>query len=145
MTEPVQVKIVAVETISKGLYAQPSDFGGTFFSFDYSIEVRVNADQKLVFVLLKTFIRDMDKSTRLAHFVIACIFNVANFESYIKLNENGLYNVPDDLDFQFKAITTATARGVIYAELRGTYLHTAIMPLVDIRNLKPQEQMNRAE
>lgn len=88
-----QLKIHTVELISKALNPPAEDFQGEYFSFDYQIDARANAEEKLFFMFATIGVRDMDKKQRIANFVVACVFQVSNFAEVIKSNENKSYSI----------------------------------------------------
>lgn len=104
---------------------------GQEFGFRYEINVdsKVRAEIKTVVVLVNVSIKN-EKDALLVNIAVVFSFEVKEFEKYIILKDSGLYEVPDVLDEIFRQVSISTTRGIIYSELRGTYLHSAIMPVV---------------
>lgn len=110
---------------------------GTFL-FDIKAETKVNMERKFVMPYIYIDIRIDSFPNVLAKFTIACVFEIQNFETAVTINDQNLYVVLQELDMTLRSAAIATSRGVIYSELRGTHLHNAIMPLVDITNFAQQ-------
>ncbi len=72
-----------------------------------------------------------EDSRLLATFNVVYNFEVPDFKEYNVVQlENGLFHVPVALDEMLRQVSISTTRGIIYSEIRGTYLHGAIMPIV---------------
>jgi hypothetical protein len=128
MSEKIENKLVEIVIFRKSLNDMPIAPLSGIFAFDVKVDVRVQAENKLVMPFVEVAIRDGEKSDHLADFRIACIFVIPEFETKILLNEKNVYVIPPELEKRIKPIAISTARGIIYSELRGTYISTAIMP-----------------
>lgn len=108
------------------------------FNFDIKAQSLVNHDKKLIIIITQVSIMGLQNSLKLAHFVIAVAFIVQEFDEIIKLD--GEHHVlPNELDNLLKSISVSTARGIIFSELRGTYLNNAVLPIVSVATFKPTE------
>jgi len=136
--EPINFRFAAIQIISKSLAeVKPEIINKSFnANFDIKVDTRVNADLHFVIPFIMVKIRDGDESESLAEFTIACYFEVLEFDKFIKLNENDLYQVPAPLESILRPVSISTARGIIYSELRGTYLQNTIMPVVFMKDFK---------
>jgi hypothetical protein len=133
---PIQYRFIDIQIIMKTLQA-PSREGITgIFHFDIRVDTKVKAENNLVIPFVEVKIRDGDNPDYLATFVIACLFDVKDFASHVNVNENGLHVVPPHLVTVLHQISISTARGIIYSELRGTYLNSAIMPVLLMNEFK---------
>lgn len=107
-----------------------TDFKNIVHNFNISIEISVNADLNTVIFNVRVSINEQNKNDILAEFLIANLFEIVNFDKVIKLNPDGLYDIPTGLDNLLKPVCLSTARGIIHSELLGTYLQNTIMPVV---------------
>ena len=137
--KPFTLRFKDIDILAKMLAPKPIDFDGDYYSFDFNGETRVLAEQKVVVTLFSAVIRDKEKTEQLAHFAIACVYEIPQLEETILKDDKGVYQIPDDLDIITKSTTYSTLRGVIFAELRGTYLANAIMPLMPLDNLRQKK------
>jgi hypothetical protein len=123
----VQIKFANIEILSKTVNYISTEKLFQFY-YEVSVDSKVRTDKKLILVLVKINLYHLDKRL-LANFVVAYTFEITDFDTHIIQVEGGLYHIPDALDEMFKQVSISTTRGIIYSELRGTYLHSAIMPI----------------
>lgn len=137
-SEPIKFRFASIEIISKKV--APFHGGNLdkklLFNFGIKVETRVHAPLKYVIPFVFVEIKEGDNQESLADFTIACYFEVEDFEKVITLNNDGLYTVPIQLDSLIRPVAVSTARGIIYSELRGTYLQNTVMPVVFMKDFK---------
>jgi hypothetical protein len=142
---PIDFRFATIQIASKRMEQNTNPVNNdVVFNFNIKVETRVQAANRLVMPFVTVVITEQDKPIELASFTIVCIFHVENFEETVKLNEQNLYIVPPDFDTMIRQISISTTRGVIYSELRGTYLHNAIVPVFFMDALK-QEPENQKQ
>ena len=131
-------QISLIDITYKKMLPQPREgFGGTFFSFDLTTEAAAQKDLSLVLIFVKVNIRDENKEQVLASFVVSCGFKVEKFNELVTFDEKNKISIINEKFIAFvKAPAISTIRGVVYCELRGTYLHSAIMPIIDPSKMK---------
>jgi hypothetical protein len=138
--EPIQFFFRNIQILSKYLKEPAKDPLSGVFNFSIRIENRVKPENNLVIPIVFVEIRDGNKPELLARFSIACLFEIVDFASRILYNEeNQSYDIPKELNSIFQPVSISTARGVIFSELRATQLHNAIMPVVFMDQIKPEE------
>jgi len=132
MAEERKVPIfVGIQIISKSVSEMPVDFSVTpIFGFNIRVETRVDAQEHLVMPFVHVTITETKRTEELAKIIVACLFRIVDFEHEITLNQDGLYNVPIEIESLIRPISISTVRGIIYSELRGTHLNNAIMPII---------------
>ncbi len=101
------------------------------FNFNISIESRVDAGKKLVFVIVHVEIKNDDHPIVLGALSVSCIFEIVNFEDVIKVEADGKVNIPPRLIETLNIISLSTTRGVMFSTFKGTFLHGAVMPIID--------------
>lgn len=128
--EDLQIKGIELLNFSLNL---PSNLNKpiTNFNFNIEIESRADAANKLVFVIVKVEIKNDKHLELLGEMSVSCIFQISNFESVLKLEENGKVIIPQPLIETLNSISISTVRGVMYASFKGTLLHGAILPIID--------------
>ncbi len=102
----------------------------TTFHFNINLEQIINSENKLVIVVATVEILNEDKTTQLASLKGSCIFEVANFNEFIVEGTNQVA-IPESAVVTFNSITLSTVRGLMFAQFKGTHLHTAILPVLD--------------
>ena len=128
--EPIGFRFTQIHIVSKNMATIPFTEPQSSYNFDIKVAFKVNADHALVMPHVYINIQKNDKSETLASFEVAYVFEIIDFENVIKLNENNLYDIPKQLEDTIKPVCISTTRGIIFSELRGTYLHNAILPVV---------------
>jgi hypothetical protein len=128
------IRFLTIELISKSL-SEPSSATTGLFNFNFVIDIKVDASRNLAVIMSDISINNLDVSSIMARFKIACVFELPEFNRILTKIEENKYEIPEDLEIILKSAALASARGVIYSELRGTYLHGAILPLIDIATL----------
>lgn len=137
----VEMQIRSIELLngSLNLPANPNT-QVTNFNFNISIESRADAVNKLVFVIVHVEIKNDDLSVVLGELSVSCIFEIANFEDVIKLEADGKVNIPQSLIETFNIISISTTRGVMFSTFKGTFLHGAVLPIIDPKQFQVGSQ-----
>jgi hypothetical protein len=102
----------------------------TTFHFNISLEQKISPENKLVVVVATVEILHEDKTTQLASLKASCIFEIANFNDFLIEGTNRV-TFPDSAVIDFNSLTISTVRGLMFSQFKGTYLHTAILPVID--------------
>ncbi|TVR81953.1 MAG: hypothetical protein EA412_02285 [Chitinophagaceae bacterium] len=133
----VEMQIRAIELLNSSLNlpANPNT-PETNFNFNISIESRADADNKLVFVIVHVEIKNDDHSVVLGTLSVSCIFEIANFEDLIKVDADGKVNIPQHLIETLNIISISTTRGVMFSTFKGTFLHGAVLPIINPKQFK---------
>ncbi|MCF8381846.1 MAG: hypothetical protein K9H49_19915 [Bacteroidales bacterium] len=110
----------------------------TVFHYNISLEHKINKENKLAFVMVRVFIMLEDKKTILGKTGVRCIYSVANFDEIIIEEVNNKIIFPNEIIEILNNISISTTRGVMVANFKGTFLHNAILPVVDSKSLKKE-------
>lgn len=102
----------------------------TTFNFKINLEHKVSFENKLIIVVVMVDIIHQDNEMRLASLQAGCIFEISNFADFI-VKDTQFVNIPDDLMVTLNSVSISTIRGIMFSQFRGTFLHTAILPVVD--------------
>lgn len=87
----------------------------------------------------------MENNFQLAFFKTALVFEIFEFDEIFKNVGEDKYDIPVGLEILLKSAGISTTRGIIYSEVRGTYLHGAVLPLIDMATLiKAQYKIKEA-
>ena len=108
------------------------------YGFELSLEHKVNFSNKIVFVVPKiTVINELNK-TVLGSIRISCAYQVENFDQFTNAAK-GTVQFPLNFELAINTVSISTARGIMYAQFRGTHLQNAILPVIDPLAM-PQKQ-----
>jgi len=132
-----EIKFLSIELVSKELKAPQVITAETEveldLNFQFSVSLKLAPPIRGTVVVSEVFIQDKrNNNTTLASFRTYCFFEIVNFNEVFRLIDEKHYNVPVELEIILKSAGLSTTRGIIYSELRGTYLQNSILPLIDI-------------
>jgi len=138
----VEMQIKAIELLNGSLQlpAEPNAVV-TNFNFNISIESKADAPNKLVFVIVNVEIKNDDNSIVLGALSVSCIYEIVNFDEVIKIEENGKLDIPQRLIETLSIISISTTRGVMFSTFKGTFLHEAILPIIDPKQFQIGNQL----
>jgi len=138
----VEMQIKAIELLNGSLQlpAEPNAVV-TNFNFNISIESKADAPNKLVFVIVNVEIKNDDNSIVLGALSVSCIYEIVNFDEVIKIEENGKLDIPQRLIETLSIISISTTRGVMFSTFKGTFLHVAILPIIDPKQFQIGNQI----
>ena len=133
----MEMRLSAIELLNQSLHLPvASDSPATNFTFNINIESKADAVNKLVFVIVNVDIRNDDQSLILGSLSVSCIYEIVNFEELIKTDTEGKYTIPQPMIEILNSISISTIRGVMFSTFRGTFLHNAILPIVDPKQIQ---------
>lgn len=142
--EKIKFSLKAIELLDMSLTHLKKPLANpVVFQFDIKLEHRLNNELKMIFVVIYIDIFNENRDNKLGSISVSSIFEVANFEDFVNKEKN-LLNLPEEAATMLNSIAISTTRGVMFSQFRGTSLHNAILPLVDIKSfqLKQQEKTN---
>lgn len=133
----VDLKIKAIELINSSLQLPVGqNVAITSFNYNINIESRADAPNKLVFVIVHVEIKNNEQSYVLGALSVSCIFEIVNFEEVIKTEPDGKLIIPQPLIDTLNSVSISTTRGVMFSTFKGTYLHNAILPVIEPKQLQ---------
>lgn len=100
------------------------------YQFDLALEHRVNLENNLVIVICKVGIRSESSEILYGELRGSCIFFVEKLDEFFMAESNQL-NLPDTLVVKLNSITISSMRGLMFSFFRGTFLHQAVLPIID--------------
>jgi hypothetical protein len=110
----------------------------TNFSFNLSIDNRSESGSRIIFVLIDVKILTPDQSILLGGLKVNCIFEISNFDNVINSNSEGPNMIPKHVIEILNSISISTTRGILFSTYRGTFLHNAILPIIDPKDFTPK-------
>jgi hypothetical protein len=106
-------------------YALPDD---VIFKFNINIEHLVNIDQNLIVIKPIVAIFIEEEQSILANLSANLVFEIEDLASFAIEKE---VKLPSDIVIAMNSISISTLRGIMFSTLKGTYLHNAILPVID--------------
>jgi len=137
----IKFQIKGVEIIEVQLNA-PISAKPQFKTFNYKINIehRIISEKKLVVNQVSIEIYgDAKEQVLLGKIMTALSFEINNFNDFADKGQS-VVNLPESIFTTFNSIAISTTRGIMFSQFRGTYLHNAILPIVDPDGFKKQEK-----
>jgi hypothetical protein len=106
-------------------YALPDD---VIFKFNINIAHLVNIDQNLIVIKPIVAIFLEEEQSVLANLSVNLVFEIEDLASFAIEKE---VKLPSDIVIAMNSISISTLRGIMFSTLKGTYLHNAILPVID--------------
>ena len=116
------------------------------FQFNVNLENRIEASKKLIFVIVSVDVLGEGQQNSLGALKVSCIYEIQNFEEVVKTNSEGIMDLPPFLVDLINSVSISTTRGVMYSTYKGTFLHDAILPIVDPKNFfvrQPKQELQQ--
>ena len=107
------------------------------FIFNIEVNQKIDAGNKLIFVFVRVVILLPDEKEEIGSLTTLCVFHVENFDAAFKMKGDKI-EIPGQFMNTLSTISISTSRGVMFTFFRGTFLHKAILPIINPANLKPQ-------
>ena len=137
----VQMQMKAIEVLNNSLTV-PANHNAPLSNFIFNINIESRADEgkKLVFVIVHVEIKNDDQTLVLGTISTSCIFEIGNFENVIKVHGDGRVDIPQLLIETLNSISLSTTRGVMFSTFKGTFLHGAVLPIIDPKQFQALDQ-----
>jgi hypothetical protein len=133
--EELEIRLRQLEELQFTMHRKPSDQKLQKFSYQIRNEIKVEEGQNLVAVLVHVEVKTENQSAILANFSLLSVFEVLNLELAIQYERNGKMKMPKQLFETLLHQAIATTRGVLFGHLKGTYLQSALLPLIQINDV----------
>jgi hypothetical protein len=108
------------------------------FHFDIKIVHKLDVENKLIAVIICIDLFNEQRDLKLGSITASCIFEIANIIDFVDTKSNNI-SLPDDFLITINAITISTARGIMFDQFKGTFLHHAYLPIVDPKSFITQK------
>lgn len=136
----IEFQIKGVEILDFGLkHSKDPVLPNTVYHFNINVQHKINPELKLVFVIVSVDVMHEDKKTLLGNINASCIFHIANFDDLKGKNDDKSIAFPQETIDMFNGIAISTTRGLMFNCFRGTFLHNAILPIVDPKGFKQEK------
>ncbi|NMB82255.1 MAG: hypothetical protein GYA14_10600 [Ignavibacteria bacterium] len=109
------------------------------YTFEIHAAGLVDPENKLVGINFGTSVFTSEaKNDKVCELVIRVTFHILNFEEIAKKSDNS-YLIPDPFMHHLIALTLATARGILFEKVQGTFLANLVLPIIDVTKLKKRD------
>jgi hypothetical protein len=133
-------QIKSVELIKQNLELLETNINPiTSFNFNIGVEQKLDYKNKLLIVITHVEITPTENlDLKLGSASVACVFSIENFEEVIKSDKKGIPHIDEIITQTLNSISISTSRGVLSQVFKGTFLHQAILPLLDPKAFKAE-------
>lgn len=108
------------------------------FNFDIKLEHKILADNNFIVVVVSIDINNDQRDIKLGSIMVSCIFEIPELKEYID-PKNNAPKLSEEFLTTINSISISTVRGVMFSQFRGTFLHNAILPVVDPKSFVSQK------
>jgi hypothetical protein len=130
-----QFQLRAIELHEIAIHKIAPGFAINNFSFEINIETNIDRNKSIVISSTWVRICAEDKVTELGRVNCACIFSVGNFDEVITMKGEDSFELSESFADTIHSISISTTRGMMASELKGTVLHHAFLPIIDVKSL----------
>jgi len=103
--------------------------------YNIKFENRIDKEKKLIFIIIHVRISCFPAETEVGRHVVSHIYKLADFDQIVDVKEGDKFSMPEELTDILHSISISTTRGVMFSTFKGTFLHHAILPISNPRQL----------
>lgn len=135
---PLKFQIKAVELLNSHLQPTAESLPiNQVYSFNIALEQKLEPTSNSLIVITNVDISAIEKlDLKLASASVACVFVVENFSEVVKFDKNKKVTIAQNIIDMLNSISISTTRGVLSQIIKGTFLHHAVLPIIDPMALK---------
>jgi hypothetical protein len=100
------------------------------YNFDVKIELKILTEKDLYLSICTVDVSNKETGDKCGNIKVCTYFEVQNLKEFID-EKTKKTNLPKELETTLNSICLSTTRGIMFSEFRGTFLHNALLPLVD--------------
>ena len=127
----MEYRIVALDVLEANLIAPTQNLPKEIiFQFDVNLEHRWNTDDEILIVVTNISIYTNGKENVLAKFKTNTVYKIEGLSNHVDAANKKL-NLPTDFILDLNETAISTTRGSLFAFLKRTYLHNAILPIIN--------------
>ncbi|MEI6436949.1 MAG: hypothetical protein WCP32_19155 [Bacteroidota bacterium] len=130
-TLAMKFQIRAIELLETCINSPKLPLGEeTVFQFDINLEHRIVAEKGIVIVICSVSVLNEDREQLFGKLKSSCLYDVENLSEFINPDTKSV-ELPEPFGVTLNSVSLSTTRGLMFSFFRGTFLHNAIMPILD--------------
>lgn len=129
----VNFQLENIELSKMFIAEQPENLDSERYHYNISVNHRFNLEAEVIAVIASVDIL-AEKKHKLAEIGINIFYKVENLKNFENRKDKKM-ELPADFLTAVNSVSISTLRGVVFSQLRGTYLHNALLPVIDPKNL----------
>jgi len=132
--QSIGFKLSNINILNKSIKT-PSNPGETKkFNFNINVQQSANKKQRLVHVSVQIEVLSIDMKNSYGYYEAVFFFEFESLDDFIS---DTTLELPEQVVSALNSISFSTMRGLMFEAFRGTFLHSAILPLIDPKSLEP--------
>ncbi|MFC4231472.1 hypothetical protein ACFOW1_06205 [Parasediminibacterium paludis] len=136
---PAEIQFRGIELISSNIASSSVNIeNNQAFTFEIKTEIQLSQENKFIIVIIGVQILNGAKDIQLGSLTTSNIYYIDNYDSIVTQDSNGKISIPDALITTLNSISISTTRGVMWNTFKGTFLHNAILPILDPTSINSQ-------
>jgi len=138
MENKFEFSIKGIEIVNSMIKAPPE--GGTALTFNFDMQFRTipNMQENVLTVFADVVIKDLEKEVQVGQYSAVFHYSVLDLSKLLVKTDGKYLDMPDPLAKTLLGISVSTLRGLMFGAFKGTFLHNAILPVIDIMAVQPQ-------
>ena len=138
--ENIEFQLINIEILESEIKVPKKSLpNDVVYSFDVALEQRFNIEQELIFVICNiTTFPQGNPDQKLGKYSSSCIFKVNNLSKYISKDKK--INLSENFIITINSVAISTTRGLMFSLFKGTFLHGAILPLLDPNTIQKEKK-----
>jgi hypothetical protein len=131
------IKIRGIELLNSSLN-RPEQAAKKLSTFLYNVRIVQDIDRlkKLVFIIVHVDIHSVEEKKDVGSLSVSHIYELANFEEFVTVLDEHNFKLSEPLNDVLNSISISTTRGVMFSTFKGTFLHNAVLPIVNPKQLE---------
>lgn len=125
-------RIQKIEILNSTLITPTDGRKIELFNFELNLQTFVNRPDKLFIVFAEVKVKE-GSGMMVGQFAAGFHYLIENLDEVLKDSDD----VPKDIFLTFVGISASTLRGLMFGAFKGTFLHEAILPAVDLNQIQP--------
>lgn len=106
-------------------------------NFNVNLENSVHEEHGWILCKVTVLVATQRSMLQVGKLVVMVAFKLADYATFIK-TEGGQAIIPEDLLATLNGISISTTRGVMFGVFKGSPLHSALLPLMDVKAFAPE-------
>lgn len=112
------------------------------FNYDINLEHKININEQVLIVVCRVIITSENQEEIFGKYKAGCIFKIDNLKDFTNQEDENKLDLPNNLVVTLNSISISTIRGMMASFYRGTYLHNAILPIINPTSFNNENAKN---
>lgn len=132
----ISFKIDTIELLDYSLSGKDKNIPAeAVFNFDINIEHRFDVKNNLIIAVTNYRIWIEEIQDAVGSASISCVYNIMEMNKYVEGKD---IKLPSEFITTINSLSLSTSRGILFMLFRGTFLHNAILPIIDPSDFKKE-------